>query len=69
MSHLHIDQCNIPCAAQINVVANKQSRCSSCAGDLFMTQPQYSLKHAFWGALNNGANTSNLTSTNVSKSH
>ncbi len=31
-------------------------------------QAQNSLRHAFFGELNNGANASNLTSANVSKS-
>ncbi len=44
--HLHIYQCNIPSAAQIE-----------CRADFF------------GGTLNNGANTSNLTSANVSKLH
>ncbi len=51
-SHLHIDQ--------ISIVANKQSRCSSGAGDLLTTPVQNSYKTCFFGALNNGANTSNL---------
>ncbi len=56
-SHLHIDQLNILSAAQISIVANKQSRCSSGAGDLLTTQAKNRLKHAFLGALNNGTNT------------
>ncbi len=39
-SHLHIDQSNIPSAAQISVVANKQSWCSSGTDDLLTTQAQ-----------------------------
>ncbi len=46
-SHLHIDQRNIPKAVQISIVANKQSRCLSGAGDLLKTQVQNSLRHAF----------------------
>uniref|UniRef100_A0A672MP97 E3 ubiquitin-protein ligase RNF31-like n=1 Tax=Sinocyclocheilus grahami TaxID=75366 RepID=A0A672MP97_SINGR len=56
-------------AAQISVVANKQIQCSSGAGDVLVTQAQLvtwklTNKHkitCFFGALNNGANTSNLT--------
>ncbi len=40
---------NIPSAAQMTVVAYKQSRCSSGAGDLLTTQVQNSLRHAFFG--------------------
>ncbi len=46
ISHLHIDQRNMPSAAQIIIVANEQSRCSSGVGDLLMTQVQNSLIHA-----------------------
>ncbi len=66
-SHLHIDQHNMPSAALISVVKNKQSRCSSGLGDLLTTQAQNSFT-IFW-VLKNGANTSNLTSANFSKSH
>ncbi len=48
-SHLHIDQCNLPSAAKISIVANNQSRCSSGAGDLLTTQAQNSLRHVFLG--------------------
>ncbi len=48
-SHLHIDQRNMPSAAQIIIVANKQSWCSSGVGDLLTTQVQNSLRHAFLG--------------------
>ncbi len=50
------------------VVANKQSLCPSGAGGPLTTEMQNSLRHAFWGALNNGANTSNLMSASISKS-
>ncbi len=37
-SHLNINQRNIPSAVQISIVVNKQSQCSSGAGDLLTTQ-------------------------------
>ncbi len=66
-SHLHINQRNIPSTAQISLVANKQSLSSSGASDLLTTLALNSLRRDFWG-VNNGANTSNLTTAHVSKS-
>ncbi len=48
-SHLHIDQRNIPSAAQISLVANKRSLSSSGVSDLLTTLALNSLRRDFWG--------------------
>ncbi len=54
-SHLHFDQ--------ISIIANKQSQCSSGAGDRHRCK-----RDMLFGVLNNGAKTSNLMSAKVNKS-